>query len=226
MGVVGELLPVAIGLALLGIIPMIAAVVMMSADGGTGKAWAFTTGYFLALLAVTLILVAIGQQVEDSHDEASKSTSESVVQILLGIVLLWLSYRNFRKRDAASTADSGPGWLKTVDKVSLPAAFGLGLTAGAVNPKNLAIIPGAAITIIAAPLSTTGVIAASLIFALVGTCGVAIPLVIPLFAGDRKAEVLASLREWLTRNTAVMMMVLLFILGWILIGRGISGLTA
>jgi len=48
--------------------------------------------------------------------------------------------------------------------------------------------------------------------------------VIPLFAGDRTDEVLTSLREWLTRNTAVIMMVLLFILGWVLIGRGLSGL--
>jgi len=62
------------------------------------------------------------------------------------------------------------------------------------------------------------------VLAFVGSCGLAIPLVIPLFAGDRTDEVLTSLREWLTRNTAVIMMVLLFILGWVLIGRGLSGL--
>ena len=62
MGVVGELLPVAIGLAMLGIMPMIAAVVLMSSDGGPPKAWAFVTGYFVALVAVTLLLVAAGQQ--------------------------------------------------------------------------------------------------------------------------------------------------------------------
>ena len=222
----GELLPVAVGLAMLGVMPMIAAVVLMSSDGGGGKAWAFATGYFSALVTVTLIFVAVGQQVEESQSDTSNTTMESVVQILLGIVLLLMSYKNFRKRHAESTADSGPGWLKTIDKVSLPAAFGLGATAGAANPKNLALIPGAAITIIAADLTNVGVISASLIFALVGTFGVAIPLFIPLFAGDRRDEVLTSMREWLVRNTAVIMMVLLFILGWVLIGRGLSGLAA
>ena len=224
MGVLGELIPVAVGLAMLGVMPMIAAVVLMSSDNGAGKAWAFTSGYYLALVAVTLLLVAIGQQVDQGQSESTISTTDSVIQIVLGIVLLALSYRNFRKRDPGSTNDSSPGWLKKVDKVSVPTAFGLGFTAGAVNPKNLALIPGAAITIIAADLTTVGIISTSALFALVGTCGVAIPLLIPLVAGDRKDELLASLRDWLTRNTAVIMMVLLFILGWILIGRGISGL--
>jgi len=224
VGVVGELLPVAIGLAMLGIMPMIAAVVLMSSDGGPPKAWAFVTGYFVALIVVTLLLVAAGQQVEESHSETSNSTGESVIQLLLGIVLLFLSYRNFRKRDAVTTDDAGPGWLKTVDKVSVPTALGLGFAAGAVNPKNLALIPGAAITIIGAGLTTSGVVMISVAFAFIGSCGLAIPLVIPLFAGERTDAVLASLRQWLTRNTAVIMMVLLFILGWVLIGRGLSGL--
>lgn len=224
MGVVGELLPVAIGLAMLGIMPMIAAVVLMSSDGGPPKAWAFVTGYFVALVSVTLLLVAAGQQVEESHSDASNATGESLIQILLGIVLLFLSYRNFRKRDAVSTDASGPGWLKTVNNISIPTALGLGVMAGAINPKNLALIPGAAMTIVAGDLTTAGVVTTSIVFAFVGSCSLAIPLVIPLFAGDRTDEVLTSLREWLTRNTAVIMMVLLFILGWVLIGRGLSGL--
>ena len=224
MGVLGELLPVAVGLAMLGVMPMIAAVVLMSSDNGAGKAWAFAAGYYLALVAVTLLLVAIGQQVDDGKNQATISTTDAVIQIVLGIVLLGLSYRNFRKRDAGPANDSGPGWLTKVDKVSALTGFGLGFTAGAVNPKNLALIPGAAITIISAEMTTVGMISASMLFALVGTSGVAIPLLIPLVAGDRKDELLASLRDWLTRNTAVIMMVLLLILGWILISRGITGL--
>ena len=44
MTVFGEILPITIGLAMLGVMPMIASVVLISAPGGTGKAWMFTAG--------------------------------------------------------------------------------------------------------------------------------------------------------------------------------------
>jgi hypothetical protein len=44
MTVLGEILPIAIGLAMLGVMPMIASVVLISSQGGTGKAWLFTAG--------------------------------------------------------------------------------------------------------------------------------------------------------------------------------------
>ena len=223
MGVIGDVLPIAIGVAI-SVMPIVAAVILMTSVGGASKAWAFTAGYFVSVLALTLIIVLVGQQADSASSGESSSTLRSVVQILAGVALLFLSYRNFRNRNVPESDDSGPAWLKTVDKVSAPAAFGLGAASGGANPKNLALIPGAAATIAGTGLSATGIIWTSIVFALIGTCGVAIPLVIPLFAGERKDEVLGSLRRWLTRNSPVIMMVLLFVLGWNLIGKGLTGL--
>jgi len=223
VGVIGGLLPIAIGVAI-SVMPIVAAVVLMTSVGGTRKAWAFTAGYFVAVLGLTLLIVIVGQQADSGNGDGSGSGVRSGIQLLLGVGLLFLSYRNFRNRNIAATDDSGPAWLKTVDKVSVPAAFGLGAASGGANPKNLALIPGAAASIVGAGLTTAGLVTTSVIFALIGTCGVAIPLVIPLFAGEKKDEVLTSLREWLTRNSPAIMMVLLFILGWNLIGKGLSGL--
>jgi len=223
VGVIGDVLPIAIGVAI-SVMPIIAAVVLMTSTGGTRKAWAFTAGYFVAVLALTLIIALVGQKADSGTSDGSPSLIQSGIQILVGVGLLFLSYRNFRNRNIEATDDSGPGWLKTVDKVSVPAAFGLGAASGGANPKNLALIPGAAVTIVGAGLTTAGLVWTSVVFALIGTCGVAIPLVIPLFAGEKKDEVLTSLRQWLTRNSPVIMMVLLFVLGWNLIGKGLSGL--
>ena len=223
MGVIGDVLPIAIGVAI-SVMPIVAAVVLMSSVGGTIKAWAFSAGYFVAVLALTLFIVLQGQQADSASDDGSGSNLRSVIQLLLGAGLLFLSYRNFRNRNVATSDDSGPAWLKTVDKVSVPAACGLGAAAGGANPKNLALIPGAAATIVGAGLTTAGLVSTSIIFALIGTCGVAIPLFIPLFAGEKKDEVLTSVRQWLTHNSPIIMMVLLFVLGWNLIGKGLSGL--
>lgn len=223
MGAIGDVLPIAIGVAI-SVMPIVAAVVLMSSVGGASKAWAFTAGYFVSVLALTLILIFLGNQASSSSNDESSSTVRSAIQLLAGAALLFLSYRNFRNRKATSADSSGPAWLKTVDKVSAPAAFGLGAASGGANPKNLALIPGAAVSIAGAGLATAGLVTTSIIFALIGTIGVAIPLVIPMFAGDRKDEVLASLRQWLTHNSPVIMMILLFVLGWNMIGKGLSGL--
>jgi hypothetical protein len=52
---------------------------------------------------------------------------------------------------------------------------------------------------------------------------IAVPVVGYLAARDRMAGPLDRLREWLTRNNAVVMAVLLLVLGVALIGKGIGG---
>jgi len=223
VSVFGEILPIAIGLAMLGVMPMIATVVLMSSQGGTGKAWPFATGYFLAVFVVTILFVTIGDRVETSEGSAQSTTLRSLFQLAIGVLLLVLSYRKFQKRKH-SNAD-GPAWLAKVDQFSTGRAFVLGAVTGGVNPKNLALIPGAAVSIVAAHLPFPTEVITSAVFALVGSIGLAIPLVIPIVSGARSDEVLDTMRRWLTANSAVIMMVLLFILGWVLIGRGISGLS-
>ena len=224
MSVFGEILPIAIGLAMLGVMPMIATVVLISSQGGTGKAWAFAGGYFVAVAAVTILFVAIGDRVESIDGPTQSTTLRSLFQVAVGLLLLVLSYRNFQKRKDPNT--DGPAWLAKVDQLSTGRALGLGLVTGSVNPKNLALIPGAAVSIVAAELSFSGELVTSLVFALIGSAGLVIPLIIPIVSGARADQVLNALRRWLTSNSAVIMMVLLFILGWVLIGRGISGLSA
>jgi hypothetical protein len=105
-------------------------------------------------------------------------------------------------------------------------SFGTGLVIGAINPKNLAMSLAAAVTISAAALSTREDISTVVVYALIGAAGVAAPLVVAVAMGNRSTAILDSWKAWLTQNNAVVMAVLFAVIGAVLIGKGITGLTA
>jgi len=117
-----------------------------------------------------------------------------------------------------------PGWLAKLDTLSPPACFGAGALLSFANLKNIVLIPSAAVTIARADLDTSGVLVASLVFAVVATLGLATPLTVSLVAGDRAAAPLARMRGWLTQYSYVILAVLFLILGWNMLGKGIGGL--
>src|SRR5229473_2094507 len=66
---------------------------------------------------------------------------------------------------------------------------------------------------------------AYLVFALIGTLGVGIPVGIYFAMGARSEKLLAGLKDWMTAHNAVIMTVLCLVIAAKLIGDGISGLA-
>ena len=64
---------------------------------------------------------------------------------------------------------------------------------------------------------------AVLVFVLIGSCSVAIPVVGYLVAPQRMQGPLDELRQWLTLHNSAVMSVLLLVLGVVIIGKGVAG---
>ena len=118
-----------------------------------------------------------------------------------------------------------PKWMAAIDKATPPAALGLAAVLSGANPKNLllAVAGGAAIAQTGIPGGQQAI--AYLIFALIGTLGVGIPVGIYFAMGARSDKLLAGLKDWMTQHNAVIMSVLCLVIATKLIGDGISGLT-
>jgi hypothetical protein len=94
------------------------------------------------------------------------------------------------------------------------------------NPKNLLLAVGGAATIAGVGISTGDEIVAYVVFVFVASIGVAAPVVIYFALGARSARLLDGLKNWMARNNAVIMAVLLLVIGVKLIGDAISGLSS
>jgi threonine/homoserine/homoserine lactone efflux protein len=219
---IGQVLPQAIGVAL-SPLPIVAVVLMLVTPRGKVNGTVFVVGWLAGLAIVGVLTFAIAGPAGAS-DDGSASRGASTVQTVLGVSFLLLAFRQWRTRPRAGAAPPPPAkWMSAVDSFTPAKALGLGALLAAVNPKNTLLAIGAATTIASTNISGAEQAVAYGVFAVIGTIGVAAPVVIAFAMGERSRVILDELKEWMEHNNAVIMTVLFLVLGGKLLGQGISG---
>ena len=215
---IGETLPLAIGMAL-SPFPIIA-VLLLNSPQSPASAPAFLAG---RLFSVT-VLVAFFAVVVDAAPQAGETAIfESIVRIVVGFGLVALAARKWRKRPGKNDDVELPRWMAMVDGAGPARSFGLALLL-AVNPKELLFSVGAGATIGAANLGVGTDVATAVVFGLVASSTVAVPVIAALVAPERMRVPLDRTRDWLVRNNGVIIGVVLLLIGASLIGDGIGAL--
>jgi hypothetical protein len=148
----------------------------------------------------------------------------SWVKIALSVLLLLVAVREFRGRSRGGEEPQTPKWMATIDKTTPAAALGLAAVLSGANPKNLLLAVGGAAAIAGTGISGQQAIAYP-VFALIGTLGVDIPVVIYFVMGERSEKLLGELKDWMSAHNAVIMAVLCLVIAAKLIGDGLSGLA-
>ena len=220
--VIAEILPFAIVVAV-SPINIVAAILLMFSKKPVLNASCylagFMTGVALVLAAVTVIADSAGLS-----GDAQRSRWASALLVALGVYLLFVAVQTFRKRPAPDENPPAPAWMDGITGFGPLKSIGIGLTIGALNPKNIAVAVAAAITIASAGLTPGTTISVVAIYTVIASLGVAAPIVTTLILGDRSTEVLEDWKAWLDRNTAAVMAVIYLIFGVILVGKGIGGI--
>jgi len=218
--VIGDLLPLAIGIAI-SPIPIIAVILMLLSRKATATSTGFLLGWVVGIVLVTVVvLVLVGQAGNTAGGEPS--TLSSVLKLVLGAALILLAVRQWQGRPKAGETGAMPKWMDAIESFSFVRALLLGFGLSAINPKNLLLCLAAGTTIGAAHLPTGQVVVATVVFTLLACSSVAVPVVGYLAARDRMAAPLDRLRAWLTQNNAAVMAVLLLVIGTVLLGKGIA----
>ena len=220
---IGGSLPLAIGIAI-SPIPIIAVVLMLTTPRARTNGPAFLLGWLLGLGVVGAIVLALAGPAGASQSGAP-ATWASWVKIALGVLLLLVALRQFRGRPQGDDQPSMPKWMGTIDKFRPLTALGFAAVLAGANPKNLLLAVAGAAAIAQTGISGGQQAIAYLIFALIGTVGVAAPVVVYFALGERSQEMLTKLKDWMGRNNAVIMSILCLIIGAKLIGDAIGGLT-
>jgi threonine/homoserine/homoserine lactone efflux protein len=149
-----------------------------------------------------------------------------VLKLVLGLLLLLLAARQWRGRPRGEEEATEPKWMGTVDSFTPAKTVGAGVVLSAANPKNLVLAIGAATAIAETELSVGQEVVAYTLFVLIGTIGVAVPVVISFALGERARPLLEALHVWMARNNAVIMGVLFLLIGAKLVGDAISALSS
>ncbi|MBW8172611.1 GAP family protein [Ornithinimicrobium sp. Arc0846-15] len=218
--VIGELLPLALGIAV-SPVPIIAAILMLLSPKAQITSIGFLIGWVAGIVvAVAAFTLLSGVLPEGGPGEAHPVTG--VIKLVLGALLIVLAVRNWRGRPKPGQTAALPGWMKAIETFTFVKALGLAFLLSGVNPKNLLLGAAAGVTIGGAGLAGGEVVFVIVVFTLIAAATVLVPVVGYQLAADKLARPLMTLRDWLQKENAVIMAVLLLVLGVNLIGTGIG----
>ncbi|TQM61846.1 GAP family protein [Humibacillus xanthopallidus] len=218
--VIGEVLPLALGVAI-SPIPIIAAILMLLSPRAKGTSIGFLLGWILGILVAVTVFTLLASILPQEAEGSSKPIA-GTIQIVLGGLLLLLATKQWRSRPTGDTEPALPPWMQAIDTMTTARALMTGFLLSGLNPKNLLLGAAAGVAIGSASLTASGTIASIAVFTILAASTVAIPVTAYLAASARMAGPLGTLRSWLVHNNSTVMAVLLLVIGVTLIGKGIG----
>jgi threonine/homoserine/homoserine lactone efflux protein len=217
---IGNLLPSAVGIAL-SPIPIVAVVLMLDTPRARTNGPAFALGWIAGLLAASLLVLFVFGGADDPDSGASDGVNW--LTLGLGVLFIAMARKQWRSRPRKGEASEMPKWMETIDSFTPAKALVLGVVLPAVNPKNLALAFAAAAGIAQAGLGPGDDVIAIAIFVAIASATTVGLVLVYLVAGERTAQPLAALKEFMAEHNNVIMMIILLVLGAKLIGNGLAG---
>jgi len=217
--VLTELIPLALVVALspLSVIP---AVLVLHTPHPRETGLAFLAGWLFGLAVLTAILVEVSGLAGGLGDKPP--TWASWARIVIGALLILFGiYRWLRRKQSAHT----PGWMNSMSKFTPPRALLAGAALTVVNPKVLFICAAAGLAIGSAGLRAPAAWGAVAWYVAFAGSTVALPILAYAAAGHRLDEPLTRLKEWMERQHATLVAVILIVIGLLVLYKGIHALA-
>jgi len=221
---IGQSLPLAFGVAL-SPVPIIAVVLMLTTQRARSNGPAFVLGWLVGLGLVGALVLLLADPAGAS-DEGQPATWVSWLELLLGVLLLLVAVRQFRGRPHDGEGAPLPKWMGAIDRFTTGKAVGGGAALAGANPKNLLLAVGGAAAIAGTGIPGGQQAVAYAVFAVIGTLGVGVPVVLYFAMGKRSEELLGGLKDWMGQHNAVIMAVLCGVIAMKLVGDALGGLTS
>lgn len=212
-----ELIPLALVVALspLSIIP---AVLVLHTPRPRPTGAGFLVGWVMGLAVLTAVFVEVSGLL-GGLDE--KPRWASWLRIVVGVALVALGiYRwTVRKRSAHA-----PAWMSKLSTLTPPKAMATAVVLTVVNPKVLFICAAAGLAIGTQGLGRHEAYVGVLYFVAVAASTVALPTLAYVVSGDRLRGPLSRLKDWMERQHALLVAIILVVIGVMVLYKGIHGL--
>lgn len=185
---------------------------------GLGYALGYISGY--TIIGVAAVLLGYNTPKSDSDDS---SMVWSILFLVFGVLLLWLTVRNWRKKPTEGNQEP-PRFFSLLDTITPVRAYFIGAMVTVINFKNLAIFLSAVSIVLFSELVLSAKIVIVLLDALIFCASVLIPVAIYLAFPKTAAERLNWIKQTLENYSRPISIWIPLIFGLIFLLRGISSL--
>jgi threonine/homoserine/homoserine lactone efflux protein len=179
--------------------PLALAAVLVVLRSGRGRlnGIAFAGGFVAGQAVIVLVAYAIGAASVDERGNGH-STLSALLELAVGVALLATAAR-VRQRRAPQPRTAGPraqAIFARLQRLGPFQSLGAGALIGVGGPKRLLISVLAAATISVSKLGTEGKLALAIVYILIATALVWVPVGLYVVAGERAGEWMVRARDW------------------------------
>jgi hypothetical protein len=221
---ISEVLPFALGVAI-SPLPIIAVILVLFSAGAKVNGPAFLAGWVVGVAAVSIIAYVVADAGDASDSTSTTSDSVYWIKLGLGVLLVVLAGKNWRADHAATEPPPQPKWMASIDSLSPVKTAGLACPQRR-QPEEPRALAGRRRRAGAAGLSGGEAAVGLIVFILLASAGIAVPVIFYLAGGERATSVLDGWKSWLSAHNGAVMAVLFLVFGVVLFSEGLRGLTA
>jgi hypothetical protein len=204
---------------------IIIALLLLRGESGSIKATAFAGGAMTVRLLQGVLFGYIFATAEDAGGEAGPDLIASTVLLVVGVLLVITGLTAALRTGDDSDAPP-PKWMTAVNRVSAPAAFGMGVVMMAFGMKQWIFTLSALAVIERGQLGTKGSVFAYLVFVVAAQSLMLTPIIGSLVAPARSAKTMAAVQGLLERHNRKIAAVASLVFGAWFVWRGASGLLS
>lgn len=219
---VGNALPIAAGIAL-SPLAIAALLIILMTERARKNAPAFLLGWVVGFLVVGSLVDLIP---EAQANQGGTKILPALVRIALGLVLLLLCIRQWRRQSASGSNVKVPKFLTRLDSIGVIQSAMTGFLLSALHPKNLPLIIAGVEAIRVSNLDQAKENIAFLVFTAASSLTIFLPVAAHFLAKEKFEPIFRRWKDWLIKNNAAVVILLLLLLGTLLIGRGLRMLAA
>lgn len=214
-----EYLPMAIGIAL-SPIPIIALIIILFSDKAKKNSLVFSVTWVLIIGAISAFLVAGVSKGAVAASSDGHGSALAIIQILLGVLMLYISFKNFIKRPKKGDVAPMPKWMEKVESFTPREVFGISATLAAINLKNFPLMVVAAPNIFKSTAFEGSAFMNWFLFVCVAVSTIIGIALIYFIAGKSAEKVLLALKQWLIAHNNIIMFWLFLIMGVLSVKNG------
>jgi hypothetical protein len=216
----GALLPIAVAVAFSSVPLTVTILILLSPNRGRA-ALPFLVGWVIGVAAV-ISLSAVGAAALSKPLRRGPETAVVVLEIVIGAALMALAVIYLRRRAPVSSTGL-PRWLSAVDSFGPLVCFAIAVVLS-FRPKGLLLGVAGGLALSAASLKADEAVLLIIIYTAIATSSVVVPIVASFIAPRRMEPRLVSARDWLIVNGRILTSIMMFMIGVVILGYGLTQL--
>lgn len=223
LATIGQLLPVGLAAAL-STVPVTVLLVIMMSPRRRVAAVPYAVGCLLGTMIIVLVASLAAQFLPEPRQRRGDEVV-AVLELILGTALMLVGLRTWRLRHRSGGDLQLPGWAgSAIDRLTGIRAFGLGVIIE-LRPKSALLACVVSLQVHAATRQDPGPLGVVMIYVLIATSTVTLPVLATIISPDRMEPRLSRAAETLGTEGQLISAIVLLMIGVVVIGSGLQDLA-